>query len=245
MSKIKSYTESHKNKGMGENYDKRMYSEDTWSNRVWQIEKYLLSKILSGKKNCKVLDFATGTGRIPEFLEKIGFQNITGIDASKAMLKPAKKKLRKTNLLCLNITKNKDFSEVKREKFGVILSFRFFLNIERELGDNIMKKLSKIIKDDGIFIFNMHANKYSLIGAKELIRSFNKKKGNLLSVKEIKSLVNKNGFSVKEIYSYGFIPHKKRFSFLNYKVWYFLEKLFISKRNLTGGNLIVICKKKK
>jgi SAM-dependent methyltransferase len=235
MNKKESYTESHKKKEIGKNYDKCMYSKDTWSNRIWQIEKYILSKILLGKENSKVMDFATGTGRIPEFLEKIGFQNITGIDSSKSMLKPARKKLKKTDLLCLDITNEKDYSKIKGKKFDIILSFRFFLNIENRLKDIIMKRLNGIIEDDGIFIFNIHSNKYSFIGIKEFLNRSNGKKGNLLSVKEVKSLADRNGFLVKEIYSYGFIPHKRKFSFLNYKAWYFLEKLLISKRNLMGG----------
>lgn len=244
MNKKESYTESHKKKDIGKNYDKCMYSKDTWSNRIWQIEKHILSKILLGKENSKIMDFATGTGRIPKFLEKIGFQNITGIDSSKSMLKPARKKLKKTNLLCLDITNEKDYSKIREEKFDIILSFRFFLNIENRLKDIILSRLNELTKDNGIFIFNIHANKYSFMGIRELLNRLIGKKGTLLSIKKLRSLANRNGFLIKEIYSYGFIPHRKKFNILNYNFWYFLEKRLISRRNLTGSHLMIVCKKK-
>lgn len=237
------YTETHKKSGIGSFYDSELYSGDGWSDRTWEIEKHILSKILKGRKKSKILDFATGTGRIAKFLEDSGFKNITGVDSSEEMLKPAREKLKKTNLVCTDITKSKNKLANKNGVFDTIIAFRFFLNAEERLRNNVLKSLNKLIKKDGVLIINIHANKNSIF---KLCKYFPKNFGRrdrVLSLEETRKLLERNGFTIKKKYSYGFIPHKKSLSLLSFKKWIFLEKLLVSRFFIFGTHFILVCQK--
>ena len=239
------YTQFHKKKNLGLEYDEGLYSKDTWSNRIWQIEKEIIKKILKGKEKSKILDFATGTGRVLKFLEENNFNHLVGIDSSSEMLKQAKRKLKKkTKLFCLDISEKKDFNKIKKERFDIIIAFRFFLNAEKDLREDILDKLKTILKKDGFLIFNIHKNKKSFIFfIKKLLNGFSKEKINVVSFKEVKKWVSKKGLKIQNCYTYGFIPHKKKIPILPYKIWYKIEKKLISEKSTKGSHLLVICKK--
>jgi ubiquinone/menaquinone biosynthesis C-methylase UbiE len=234
VNKKYNYTEEHKIKGLGEKYDKGMYSKDTWSNRIWQIEKEVLKKILRGKEKKKILDFATGTGRILYFLEKKGFVDLAGIDSSKSMLKPARKKLKKTKLFCVNLADDKQNKRLKKQKYDIIIAFRFFLNANIDLRQKILLELDKLLKKEGLLIFNIHANKRNFISL------FAKK---TYSLREIKKWILSTDLKIKEVYSYGFIPHRKNLKILPFKLWFSIEKKLVSRKNLFGSHLLIVCKK--
>ena len=58
------YTKQHQQVGYGKNYDKGIYSGDTWASRIWELEKWILLDILGDNQERRILDFACGTGRI-------------------------------------------------------------------------------------------------------------------------------------------------------------------------------------
>src|SRR3989344_2070945 len=115
-----SYTNSHKSKDHGKNYDKRIYTGNTYDNRVWILEKKILKKILPSDKKLAILDFACGTGRISSYLEELGYQNISGIDVSDSMLQEAKKKLKVTQLIKADVNDLLGVKKIKK-KFDVII----------------------------------------------------------------------------------------------------------------------------
>lgn len=243
MAKKYLYTKEHQKKGYGKSYDSGIYSKDTWSNRVWQIEKVILSRVLNHRKHLSTLDFACGTGRITEFLERKGFDNIVGIDSSEEMLKEAKKKLKKTKLYCIDVTSDKKNWERFKDKFDTILVFRFFLNASKELRKKVLLFLLGSLKKNGYLVFNIHHNKKSIMFLNDLFDKFYGRKSNHLSVPKIRTLLTKCGFKVFKIYSYGFIPHKRRIKLLPANLWYKIEKRLISEKNLFGTHLLIICKK--
>ena len=234
------YTEFHKKKGIGKNYDADLYSDDGWSNRVWQLEKHILKEILSHEKKLEIMDFAAGTGRISQYLEELKIGSIVAVDTSEDMLSVAKKKLKKTKIVCSDITKGCSSSELNK-KFDLILAFRFFLNIDNNLRKSVMKKLGQMIKKDGKLIFNVHSNKHSIMSLKNIFRD----RMNTLSVSDVEKLLKCGGFKVQKIYSYGFIPHWKKRQILPFDKWIGIEKKLITNKFLFGTHLTFVCEKEK
>lgn len=255
MKKQYSYVDSHKSKNHGENYDRDIYSGDTYHNKVWHLEQVLLSTLLPDNKDINILDFACGTGRILSFLESRQYKHLSGIDVSESMLKEAKKKLSKSKLLNIDIN-DKNINIDVKEKFDFILAFRFFLNADPELRKETLINLKTLTKKNGILIFNIHGNKYSTRMALDLLRNIYKYLCNLfvnnasnmfrydtrLSVSEINRLLNECKYEIKEVYSYSFIPESIS-NLISSKVWFKIEKHFVTKKFMFGTHLMYVCQK--
>lgn len=257
MTKKNTYTESHKGKNYGIKYDNETYSKKTYDYKVWELEKLLLKRILPRNKKLRILDFACGTGRISEYLEELKFKNITGIDVSDEMLKIADKKLKSTDLLNIDVNdKNKLIK--KNNIFDIIVCFRFFLNADQELRTKTLNSLKELLRDDSELIFNIHGNTFSYRFIEVLFRNIMKKISAILfrrdedifryrkqlSVYEVRKLIKENNYDIQQIYSYAFLPSILS-NILPYKIWFYIESLFISDKFLYGSHLIFICKKNK
>lgn len=251
----KNYTESHKGRNHGSEYDYYLYSKNTFDSKIWEVEKNILSNFfLKMDKSKNVLDFACGTGRVTKFIEDFEFKNIYGFDVSDTMLEIASKKLDRTKLI--NIDINKENTVRYKNQFGLVTAFRFFLNAEDELKDITFKNIYELIVKNGYFIFNIHGNKNSirffyvfLYNIKQKIRYFVFKKEEhiftykkQLSISEIKKYLVKYKFEVIGIISYSFLP--KIFNFLLTKKFFvFLETKLSSKKFYFGTRLIFLAKK--
>lgn len=251
------YTESHKWLNYGLNYDTNLYKKGTYDHSLWLIEQEILSYIfkkynISNSKT--ILDFACGTGRVSEFIEKLWFKNIFGFDVSEEMLKIAKTKL--NNVQIENININSDNISIYEKKFDIITSFRFFLNAEHTLREQSFNSLYKLLNDDGILIFNIHWNKNSLRYFYVQMRYFYKKilsfllrreeeiftYRNQLSISEIKNYLNNAHYKIEEIISYSFLT-KIIYIILPKKIFLFIEKIFFTNQTHFWTHLIFICKK--
>jgi len=157
-----SYRDWFLNDEQTDNYDNVVYSDNSVSNFLWQLEKPVLEEIVkkvkqkTGKVDC--LDFACGTGRIISFLED-KVDSITGIDISRTMLSVAAKRVRMTTLLCKDITTDEDDIE---GHYDLITAFRFLLNAEPDLRLVAIRKLAKRLKGpESRLVMNVHSNPLS------------------------------------------------------------------------------------
>ena len=73
-----------------------LFADATKKLGLWQSEKYAFEKYLY--QDDAILDIGCGTGRTTFALYKKGFQNITGIDLTPAMLNEAEKIAHEYNL---------------------------------------------------------------------------------------------------------------------------------------------------
>lgn len=106
----------------------------------------ILSKYVKGNK---ALDFGCGTGRSTRFLKKNGFDTV-GIDISSDMLKIAIESDPSGNYLLIE---GNDFSRLKKNYYDLIFAGFTFDNIPIvENRINILKALSKILKNDGCIL---------------------------------------------------------------------------------------------
>ena len=151
-----SYRDSHKYAGKGAEYE-QYYQTQTWERFLWSREQQVILKIIDkyfADRDINLLDFACGTGRITSFLEN-RVKTSTGVDVSGSMLTIAEEKLKRTEIIEADITAD---NVLKPRNFNLITAFRFFLNAEPHLRSQAIKALSKLLADDGYFVFNNHHN---------------------------------------------------------------------------------------
>lgn len=212
------YTDSHRGEGKGSSYDKH-YAEHSWDRFLWNREQKVLEKIFDiyfKDKEINLLDFACGTGRITSFLEK-HVATSTGIDVSETMLNEARRKLKRTEIIQSNITRNDVLGD---RKFNLITAFRFFLNAEPSLQNSVIERLVLHLSKDGYFIFNNHHCLNS-----PWIKLYNwrhlKKNSdsiyNVMNIEQMHELVGQAGLEIVEVYPVGYFhpPKIKVPNFIN------------------------------
>jgi predicted TPR repeat methyltransferase len=210
-----SYRDSHKYAGKGVEYE-QYYQTQAWERFLWSREQQVILKILDKYftgRDIHLLDFACGTGRITSLLEN-RVKTSTGVDVSGSMLAIAADKLKRTEIIEADITAD---NILKPRKFNLITAFRFFLNAEPHLRREAIVALSELLTDDGYFVFNNHHN----LGSPwiKLLEFCHQKRNphgifNVMSIDDMKKLVEAAGLEIVEIYPVGFFhPPKISVSF--------------------------------
>lgn len=205
-----SYRESHKYAAKGAEYE-AYYQNKAWQRFLWSREQEIILRILEkyfAGRDIHLLDFACGTGRITEFLEN-RVKTSTGVDVSDSMLAVARKKLKQTEIIKADITVE---NVLKPKKFNLITAFRFFLNAEPELRFAAIKALAELLDEDGYLAFNNHQNSGS--PWIKLRYAHHRKKNpedtfNVMSIDQMKTLVEGAGLEIIEIYPAGFFNPPK------------------------------------
>ena len=151
------YRLSHTDPTKGATYDAH-YLSDPHDRILWRLEQQILSEHLDTRfrgKEIHLLDFACGTGRIAHFLEPRVTRSV-GVDVSASMLDQARRKLTRTRLILADLTRQ---NVLAGQHFGLITAFRFFVNAEPSLRENVMGILASLLTEDGCLIFNNHHNR--------------------------------------------------------------------------------------
>ncbi len=215
-----SYRDSHTKEGKGAIYDEH-YATIPWRKYLWNQEQNVLSSFLDtyfNDKKINLLDFACGTGRITSFFES-RVESSTAVDVSKTMLDEARKKLKRTELIQADLTRN---NILNGQKFNLITAFRFFLNAESNLRIQAMKTLVSLLAEDGYIIFNNHNNKTSpLIWPRYIFHNKIRKRNiNFMSIYEARNLAKKVGLKIVRIYPVGLLslPKVKLSEKLNHRI---------------------------
>ncbi len=205
-----SYRESHKYEGKGDEYE-AYYRSEAWEKFIWSREQEIILKILDkyfAGKQIHLLDFACGTGRITSLLET-RVKTSTGVDVSGSMLAIARSRLKRTEIIEADITTE---NALTRRKFNLITAFRFFLNAEPELRSSAIKALVELLDEDGYFVFNNHHSFGSpwikLLYARHL-RKNPEGAFNVMSIEQMKGLVEDVGLEIVEVYPAGFFHPPK------------------------------------
>jgi len=205
-----SYKESHKYEGKGDEYE-AYYKNEAWEKFLWSREQEVILRILDkyfAGKEIHLLDFACGTGRIAGLLENRVKTSI-GVDVSGSMLAIARNKLKRTEIIEADITA---INVLKGRKFNLITAFRFFLNAEPELRCSAIKALVELLDEDGLLVFNNHHSLGSpwikLLHARHLRKN---PEGifNVMSIEQMKNLIEDVGLEIIEIYPTGFFHPPK------------------------------------
>jgi SAM-dependent methyltransferase len=204
----KPYSTRFTNKIAAEEYEKNVYSPESYSSDIWQLQIPVLLKIIRTFKlsrgPIKLLDFACGTGRILSLVENEVFQS-DGIDVSAFMTDLARAKCEKSNFFVGNLIEQPDMLS---KDYDVITCFRFLLNTEAANRIAVLKVLrERLAAKNGILIVNIHGHSRSFRSLALLYRRLVHNEQHVqMSRKEIKSLFYDSGLRIVEEYGFGILP---------------------------------------
>jgi len=173
----------------------------------WQyFEKPYLKKLFArlGKEfPGRYLDFACGTGRILQ-LGAPYFAESFGIDVSETMLAVARRSAPTTRLIRADVTTGPP----DVGPFTVISLFRFLLNAEDCLREDVLRWLRVVIAPQSVLVVNNHLNRSSISGVSRRVRNLasSRHRYPVLSDGEVENLMRACGFSIFERYGFGFLP---------------------------------------
>lgn len=107
--------------------------------------KYFYLNKFPKDKNCTILDIGCGNGKFLNILNKLGFQNLYGIDISSQQIEIAKK----SNLINVECIDSLIFLKNVKEKYDVILLIDVLEHLELEYSLELINLIYKALKKDG------------------------------------------------------------------------------------------------
>src|SRR5690606_30975306 len=131
----------------------------------------------------------------------------TGIDISDSMLAVAQERLAGCIFIKADITRD---SALPERSFDLITAFRFFANSQDELRSCAMAALSRLLSDDGIFVFNNHKNRWSLV---YIIGKLLRREQRDMSHGDVMRLAASAGLEILEVRHMGVLPATDRYQF--------------------------------
>ncbi len=224
---------------------------------IYELEKQVLQKLFEQIRSAQksVMDFACGTGRWTRVLEG-NFKETLAVDVSAQMVAAAREKCSKAEFIVTDITSDNVDSRLCHRKFDVVTAFRFYKNAEEPLRRTVTEAIPKYLKDDGLFIFDLHLNTFSFMGILAVaIRSLKLYRPlgltNLtvrtISLHAIRKLFKNSPLDIIDYYGMGLLPGRSNFTVLPAKPLYKLESFLTNRKILRNisYNIIVVAEKKR
>ncbi len=190
-----------------------MYDEDLWDPRAakgldWLVEQQLLADVLRADVPSaarSAADFACGTGRVLEFLGRY-FPSPVGIDISPDMLALARERCPQATVVLGDVTTTPGLAP---GPFDLITAFRFFLNAEPDLRNEVLTWMRGSLQPGGLVVANFHLNPASLRGTYLRARMPSAARPPMMSVKKACRLFAAHGFAIRQILGYSFLPYRR------------------------------------
>lgn len=202
-----SYRESHLGASKARSYDQDLWDPRAAKGLEWLVEQRLLADIVRPVPGtpCSFADFACGTGRILEFLSG-QCPSPVGIDISPEMLELAGTRCPRAVLVQGDVTVDPDLAP---GPFDFITAFRFFLNAEPTLQNQVLTWMRKALRPGGAVVANFHLNPASLRGSYLRLRTNQAARPKMMSIDEARRLFEVHGFVVSQILGYSFLPYRR------------------------------------
>lgn len=220
---------------------KKLFSKRIKNDNIYDI--LVRKNIIS--EDVKIIDLATGTGRIAHELVKKGFSHVYSADITAEMLMENKQNLDlkyhdKVSWLLVDI-KNIPF---KDSSFDVATVGSFFYLIPQNQYNNYLQDIYRVLKSEGILICEI-SNALHLINPKSFVSIMHHK---YLKRKMVKSFIYPwnikklfECFDLDEIIGVGYPLLSKNYDF-HWRLSYLLGHSIITK--FIGGMYILVFKKR-
>ena len=199
------YRDVHVGEGAGERYDAMHVGRV--DSMIWKhfVRPYVRASLQreyhTGSR--RYLDFACGTGRLLKVGASI-FSDATGIDISEDMLQVARERVPTATIHHIDVTKNPNF---RCDEFDCATLFRFVLNAEPELSEEVLSWIAAHMKPGGLLIVNNHRHTASLGGLIARSRKPNDRlELNVLSRAKTVSMLESAGFKVEQCKGFRILP---------------------------------------
>ncbi|HMM75438.1 MAG TPA: methyltransferase domain-containing protein [Gammaproteobacteria bacterium] len=221
-----SYRNSHVGEGKGLWYD-ATHAEKVdaviWSSFIKDfVSRAFEEAVARGAK--RYLDFACGTGR----LLKVGvkyFPAATGIDVSADMLEVARERVPEALFYCVDVTREQD---QRIGDFDCVTLFRFLLNAEPSLRNEVLVWLAAHMSTGATLIGNNHMESASISG---LVTAFANRwigRGrNHLSRQDVEAMLSAAGFRVQLWAGFRVLPTVMGKPILGHRLQMAFERLLV------------------
>jgi SAM-dependent methyltransferase len=203
-----SYRASHLGAVKARSYDDDLWDPTAAKGLDWLVEQRLLGDVLRagvppGPRS--VADFACGTGRVLEFLNRY-YPSPVGIDVSPDMLALARERCPRATVVLGDVTTTPALAP---GPFDLITAFRFFLNAEPELQSAALAWMRGALRPGGLVVANFHLNPVSLRGGYLRLRMTPAARPPMMSFEKARRLFLAHGFTVHQILGYSFLPFRR------------------------------------
>lgn len=173
-------------------YDKKRFNH-TYGNMQHEIELRIINKLISKLKNPRLLEIAVGTGRVTRDIKGKGI----GIDASKNMLKKAKKNAPGWKFIRMDVMDLKF-----KKKFDVIISLRLLRHFNKSDRKIVYKKIYNSLSNNGLFIFDMPTGRHNkILVFLDLFKKHDKIYEADTPIKNIDRELKDSGFKIINVYN--------------------------------------------
>jgi SAM-dependent methyltransferase len=127
-----------------DHYEKVVFAPNSYASVLTEIEIRFLTRVIQSQSAPRsYLDFACGTGRIFARIEGL-FPEAVGLDISDEMLSVARAKCPEREYVCGDLL---DPHLLGDRAFDFVSAFRFFLNLEPELREPYLSRLSDMLRN--------------------------------------------------------------------------------------------------
>ena len=186
-------------------------AREGWIGGGWleRREQELLFDVVDRRlagRSVRHLDFACGTGRIAAALRDRA-ATTTGVDTSAEMLEVARRRVPDAEFVLGDITEN---ASVVQGSFDLITAFRFALNAGPSLRGDAFAALHGALADDGVLVFNVHSNAWSVRAVSVGVRKhvLRQRWWNQLSYRVVRKELRTHGFEIAELHGYNYLSSK-------------------------------------
>ncbi len=190
-------------------YEEDLAREGWYGGWLERRERELLFDVVDRRlagRTVRHLDFACGTGRIAAAL-RARVATTTCVDTSPEMLAVARGRVPDAEFVLGDISEDASLVE---GSYDLITAFRFFLNAGAALRGDVFAALRGALADDGVFVFNIHSNAWSVRALSVGVRKVVLRQGwwNQLSYRAVRTELRTHGFEVAELHGYNYLSSK-------------------------------------
>ena len=200
------FEEYYKKNHVVNTYDSQREGSEYRRKSRERIAKIYL-KFLEKEDEDKIIDLGCGSGYLTQFLGKA-----VGIDSSPGMLEVARKKLPDLKFIEASIFE----LPFKDNEFDRAVTHRVIGNFKEKEYRKVVKEIRRILKDKGVFVFDMGDPVWIRYWFRRFVSFFYSKikritgfgnKNDYYSLNKIKQIYKSEGFKIEKI---AYIKHKIR-----------------------------------